>query len=382
MSEEILITIKRRSRKTSDQKKTLVVPSKRSGNLGRRRRPSRMNFWDLAMVSTGPGPTDWTMLDFSASAPDFDISPNEFNTVQHQELLDKLFEQPVATWDSYYKKIVPGMNYQTIITGYDTATSSAGAFGDESLAADNPHFTDKGLRAPSGWFTHPDVFPAIGFEGAVNYLALPLLILGSGNPSLTGNKVTAEYDITADAVEFVPARKMDVFIVPTLPRTFARIWYEDGMTQFSQELNNLYWLYDRGIFLTPSHDFYNAGNVTAGVIIDNVFDVIPGNQTKLDNFFIYAEFFKTLFHARGRYNDGEPFDPFTFSDDGSLFDTALPATYDATKHLVAEATIGTDSFTLLSHSHNVQNVNNQMLLYCVVRQHGQYYYFWNLANTP
>jgi hypothetical protein len=333
-----------------------------------------MRFWDLGMVSTGPSHIEWEMLEFQPSMPgSFDTSTNAFDSTYHDELLDKIFEVPVEDWSTHYKKIVPDMDYELSVWAYEE--NLAGQIGSEEiLSDDNPNFTDAGLKPDDQWFTEGYV-PAVNVTAAHSQVFTLTLL---GESLLT--HITTEYDIDAPAADFTPSKKMDVFLVPSLPQMRGRIRYFDSGTAYDQQLNDFWHLYDRGIFLTSSHPLYayrtSHFNISAG--LGTTF-----NGTAYSKWLAVTDYMKDFDGSRGRYST-DLGATWPTSDDGSNFGAIIPGGYptfppngiaDSSSVL---ATLNANSTSFFGSPGNPQN---QMRLKCVIKQAGVYYYVWNVAYT-
>lgn len=331
-----------------------------------------MNFWDLGMVSTGPSYIQWQMLDFQPSACPLGTSSQTFNTTWHEELLDKIFEQPVETWRTYYKKIVPDMNYPLEIRSRDLSGSFLSTSYDLSSA---PEFSDQGLKVESTFF-NDDKLLTTNFTGGDPALFRSQFLENGASPTFSGTKVTTTYDPGASNVAFQPKKNCDVFLVPALPYALCRYeYYESGGTpSHFDKLNEFFYLLDRGVMITPGHDMYGA---TKFVNFRNTGAGEEGSQTEYDDFKTIAEHFKTFDNARASYNGGAAADP-------AAFGAILPPTYSYTPpgtftegiaHMAASFDGNTSNTAITSNS------DNQMLLRAVIYQDGQYYYIWNNENT-
>lgn len=359
---------------SGDDKKTAAYPRRRPRRIGRRRAQPRMNFWDLGMVKTGPEYHEWEMLDFQPSIPaSFATSTNAFNSTYHDELLDKIFEVPVEDWKGHYKRIVPEMDYRLNVWSYDfNAINNTGSV--EVLSASNPDFTNGGLKPDDAWF-EGGFMPAVGV-GEPHLPVFTLTLLGES--VLT--HITTENDITAPAADFTPSKQMEVYMVPALPQMRGRITYFDSGTQYTQQLNDFWHLYDRGIFLTSSHDLYNhrSGHFGVEAGLDTIYN--SGAYTRWADVLTYM---KGFVGARARYStDGGSTWP--TSDDGSNFGAVIPDPYPtfppngiaSSAAVLASLNANSTSFFTLPG-----NPQNQMRLKCVIKQNGTFYYVWNIAYT-
>lgn len=361
------------SEQKADDKKTAAYPRRRPRRIGRRRGQPRINFWDLGMVSTGSAYHQWEMLDFQPSIPaSFATSTNAFVSTYHDELLDKIFEVDVENWRTHYKRIVPDMDYQLSVWALNGSFSPIGT--EEVLGDSNPNFTSAGLKAQDVWFTAGNV-PAIGAVTAPHPEVFTLTLLGES--SLT--HITTEYDITAPAADFTPSKKMDVFMVPSLPQMRGRVHYFNAGTVYDQQLNDFWHLYDRGIFLTSSHPLYNfrGSHFDVGQALSTIY-----NSGEFDAWAAVVDYMKGFGGARGRYStDGVP--TYGGDDDGSNFGNIIPSPYPTfPPNGVAAANQNYAFLNANSTSPGSPgNPQNQMRLKCVIYQSGTFYYVWNIAYT-
>jgi len=348
-------------------------PSKRAKFL-KRRGSQRINFWDLGMVSTGAGTTDWTMLDFQPSICPFGTISGDFDTTYTQELLDKIFEVPVTSWSTHYKKIVPGMDYKLDVASNSVLDNSQ--IGPvEILDSSNADFTNSGLKAPSEWFTAASEYVInVGLSSDV-YPAIRITRFSSR--SATGNKVTTEYDITAPSVTFTPSKKMDIFLVPALPYVKCRLEFRLSGVENFQRMDEFFWLYDRSIFLTPSHALYNRN----GIHFVSGLGGVNNRLTELGNSTLYADFVSgyewirdNIANCRAEYATGSA-PPFTVFDDGTAFGNPTyaynPPSGDTIWFAQADLSGNSSSDSLPGSD------DHRTLLRCVIKQNGTYYYFWN-----
>ena len=327
-----------------------------------------MNFWDLGMVSTGPAYNQWEMLSFQPSIPaSFATSTTAFVSTYHEELLAKIFEVDVENWSTHYKRIVPEMDYGLLVEGLNDATSGIGS--TELLDSSNPNFTNAGLKADPQWFT-TGYFPWINFSDSSSLVTFSVTPMGDS----VLNHITTEYDINAPAADFTPSKKMDVFLVPSLPYVRGRLDYWSGGTRYVQQLNDFFHLYDRSIFLNPAHPLYEInGHFILGQGIGTTY-----NAGAYSTWEAVRDYAKTLDNARARYSTTDP-PSFTSSDDGTNFGNIASPGYGA--GAVLSDTTNFVSFLAGNSSAFLGNPANQTRLRCVIRQNGTFYYVWNIAYT-
>jgi hypothetical protein len=357
----------------------MVRPRKRKDDYGRRRHHGRVNFWDLGMVSTGAGTAQFTELDYGPIVPTFASQTSYGNPTSHSSaypnlaehdydgLLSKIFEQPLSSWKTYYKKITPAMDYDLRVAKWDTGLTGASA--TEILSSDNPNFTNGGLKVPSDFFDPGYVMRIADFFAGTEVATQPFFL-----GDVPENKITTEFDIEAPAATFAPSGNMDVFLMPTL--NFAGGWAQTNgtATYNDQHLNDFWILYPRGAFLDPLHPLYPLEKFTHGFNGNNAKHPPEGNLNNLPSSpydstgysraLTITEWMKTLPGSRGIYRvSTSGLGGFTTTDDGSMFNSGVPAT--PTGDIFYYSTYFTPS-----------NIN-LIYLRAVVLKGGTYYYFWN-----
>lgn len=352
----------------ADDRKTGVFPSRPKWKPGRRRGQPRINFWDLGMVSTGSLYHQWEMLDFQPSIPaSFATSTNAFISTYHDELLDKIFEVDVENWRTHYKRIVPEMDYGlTVWAQHNSSFSFIGT--EEVLDSSNPNFTNAGLKAQADWLT-TDYSPGIGLNNSNRYGAFRAVRFGES----IINHITTTYDINASPVSFTPSKKMDVFLVPSLPQMRGRVDYFDSGTHYDQQLNDFWHLYDRGIFLTASHPIYGTEGQAQ---LNSVY-----NSGDMADWQALLDYMKGFTGARARYSTDNGA-TWPSSDDGSNFGAVIPDPYPTfPPNGIADDTSNVLALNASNSTTSPGSSENQIRLRCVIFQGGIYYYVWNIAYT-
>lgn len=353
-----------------NEKKTAAFPSRRRWRPGRRR-GGKINFYDLCSISTGPGITQFTELDYQYPIPAFGTqaqygNPSSGSSVypdiaatDYNGLLAKIHEVPLEDWKTTYKKITPAMDYDININRTDIAGSPLEAA--QVLSNDNPNFTDAGLTLPASYYGSDYIYLTES-----QLITQPFFIDDHPN-----NHITTEFDINADAVPFTPSKKMDVFLIPSLLFIGAQTQLSPGPVLYNEQHLNDYWIFwPRGYFVDPSHPLYDGSAAGFNYFNNerppegNFHSSSPYNVANYQKGRAFAEWLKTLPDARGIYREASSgFDPFSFTDDGSYFNTGVGASPDAS--------------TFYYSSYHVPANQNLVYLYGVVLQNGTFYYFWN-----
>lgn len=332
-----------------------------------------MNFWDLGMVSTGSDYNEWDMLDFQPSACPYDTSSQTFDTTYHQELLDKIFEVPVEEWSTYYKRIVPEMEYGLQISAQDSSgfNFSTNYFLNSSQA----EFTNAGLKVESTFFDDNKTLRINQLGNKVAFFRTQVLQTSSST------KVTTEYDFNADAVSFTPTKTCQVFLVPALPYALSRFNYrEPGGSSYVRQLNEFFYLLDRKIVIEPYATVHELNGISDFVNFENPTDA--GSQDEFERFVAVADYMEGFTNARARQLVTAPstwtdIDPLTYTD-------VLPGSYSFSpanppSQPFAEGVISMQC-SLNGNTANTANIgtsSNQIRLRAVIKQQGTFYYLWN-----
>jgi hypothetical protein len=362
-------------KQSADDKKTAAFPRRRPPQLGRRRLQPAIRFFDLSMVTTGPGVLDFTKLNYEypieTFASDYDPPEDNFTNkydipsgTEYNGLITKITEQPVNGWASYYKKLTPAMDLGITVDKYDL---SSGVIASQELSDDNPNFTDNGLTLPSHYFDSPY---KIYFDGFFNYTSFyqPFII---GEHS--SNKITATANISASAVSFTPSNRMDVFLMPSL--CFQGSWIQlrpAASAPRDLHLNEFWDFYPREAMLNPAHPihdlfFFNVDGsiLPRGGLLHDVpaLPAAPYDPTLYARGLALAEWMTEHPNARSQVRNTINTGAFSSADPvdflNGLADTPDSSTLYFFNAYFAAANI------------------NLVYLRGVVRQAGQTYYFWN-----
>lgn len=191
-----------------DGKKTAVHPSRKARRFGRRR-VGGIRFWDLGYILEDEVYRTLPFIDPNSGnvIPHLsEVSPSwvtfEFLTTDHIDTLHGLiFDQPLATWkDTFYKIDNRYQLYQVPSVVYRGTSYSLG----DADVWDGERFLPNGAVSDNSF--------AVNF-GDNFFTAFSINRLGENT------KVTLEQSPTADEVEFVPSRTMDIFMAPHLIKT-------------------------------------------------------------------------------------------------------------------------------------------------------------------
>lgn len=384
MNREWLIRILAEAKKSQQPPKSPVRPSRRSKYIARRH-IGRINFWDLASISTGPEITQIAEINYTYPQPSFGTQadygdPTSGPTVypaiaehDYDGLLSKIFEQPVSNWRDYYKKVVPSMKYNIAVSKTDAfQTIEETVF----LSDGDPLFTDNGLSLPSDYFTSGKYI----YINQCSSLTPPFML----NEHST-NKITTELDISAPAVPFTPSHNMDVFLIPSF--NFAGAWAQltgpaaSGAAFPDQHLNDYWIFFPRGYFFDPSHPIYgippgfnSSGSLRPPLGIFNF--AAPYDPSLYANAMAVSEYLKTIAGSRGAYaatldSSGGAF---ASTDDGNYFNTDMPGTPTDGDSTAIPPLAGIPWYYSV---YFVPANQNLVYLRAVVKKGGTFYYFWN-----
>lgn len=270
MDKEYLITILGQRRAGNERKKGIVRPSRRSQILSRRIKKG-IRIYDCGYIKVGG---EWTTLDWvdnifvdlPLAGSGSSIINDEYTETlsRYQNLADKVLEVPLNEFNRTYKRI----NTEYIETLHDSSGLATG--GDYSIAAYyngyynpiNPAFpTFDTLWVGNAYRPSTDAQP---FPSAI--FSWNMGTLGFVDYFTNFGKVTAEYDFSAPAVDFVPSEKMEVYLMPSPVYVSAFTTYTvTGSLVRTRSAIAMFLLLPRHILFNPAHpDYTSAINLFYG----------------------------------------------------------------------------------------------------------------------
>lgn len=355
------------SEQQADDSKTAAFPRRRPRRLGRRRLSGGIRFYDLGQILSGASYIDLPYVDADRSMPVTDslggsgstapFIPISISSSHYTDLEDLVFEVPLEEWKQ---------NYRLIDSDYDNsplggATISVNYRGTSYDLSDFPDGKLKASGDTNNAFIVSCTLNQELFQGI----------------HTTFNKITSVRDYSASAVAFVPSPNMDVFWMPEIvqPQITTDYLYIVSSVVTERHLDllcshTITW--PRRETIDPTYDYFEFRYVNGSRTINPSWQDFgapsdPDDYTRFYNGVRMIQEEQPHFARRYEYPgwSASSISTSTFMSDATLWVTppsTPPKTYSQTSTLVGFSPLRT-------------SVSGSLI--AVIKNQGQYYYFWN-----